>query len=405
VRRADELVRAAVPIELDGEHGSLEPFSVLDPVVERCRVAYLVEMDHFVHEKYDFRLLVLRYLASRGWRWFGEELGWTDGVRIDRYLTTADERHLDSVATYGYRGGERGDRDDRATGILAESMDRYPTAAFRHEQRAFARAVRRVLPDARWFGFDVDYAPGIGYEEIDLLLTRRSEAGTSRLRAAIARRPGESLAAESRRLRAAWGELSSRGEDRGALAHALRTMVSSLDYVALAHPALSYEALRPAMALRERVMHANVRYVLLEAAPAERVALMAGSLHLMKDDALVVAPGVGAGPGGGTEHSIGHVVCQELSDGAVASFWMLHGRGRSAGPYLPDQQELAAAKGTVDATLAAALPAPSLVPVAPTMTGKTGVTQMHNLVMTVNLAAQVDALVFVPEVRPLSAGS
>ena len=53
---ADEVI----PIEFDGERGDLAPFAVLDRLAGAARVAYLVEMDHFIAEKYDFRLLCIR---------------------------------------------------------------------------------------------------------------------------------------------------------------------------------------------------------------------------------------------------------------------------------------------------------------------------------------------------------
>ena len=47
----------ATCIALDAEHGGVAPFAVLDALAEVARAAYIVEMDHFIHEKYDFRLL------------------------------------------------------------------------------------------------------------------------------------------------------------------------------------------------------------------------------------------------------------------------------------------------------------------------------------------------------------
>jgi hypothetical protein len=84
------MLDSGIPIELDGESGPIEPFGALDAVAAKARVAYIVEMDNFVHEKYDFLLMCIRYLASRGWSWFGEELDWRQGERIDHYLRTGD---------------------------------------------------------------------------------------------------------------------------------------------------------------------------------------------------------------------------------------------------------------------------------------------------------------------------
>ena len=85
------------PLELDGEHGDVGPLGVLDELAANARVAFLVEMDHCIHERHEFRLLCLRYLAAHGWRWFGEELDWRQGERTDAYLQAGDEALLEPV--------------------------------------------------------------------------------------------------------------------------------------------------------------------------------------------------------------------------------------------------------------------------------------------------------------------
>jgi erythromycin esterase-like protein len=313
-------VTRALPIDLDGEHGDLAPFSVLDDLADRARVAYIVEMDHFIHEKYDFRLLCIRYLASRGWRWFGEELDWRQGERVDRYLATGDERLLDPIE----------EPDWYTSGALRQAVDRHPKAAFDAEQRRFAQAVRRAVPDARWFGFDIG------------------------------------------------------GADE--------------DYLKLANAARTLDELPPAMALRERLIHERVARFLRDH-PDEKVALMAGSLHLMKDDDRVQAPGV-IGPGGDTDASVGHHVVHELGEGPVLSIWLLHGRGTSANPWLTAPGELSPQPGTLDAEFAQRWDRPCLVRVDDD-DAERRVTQMHNQVMTCRLSEQVDAVVFAPEVSPI----
>ena len=111
----------------------VEALAWLDPLVARKRFAFVGEANHFVHEKLGYRLFVTRYLASRGFTVLLEELAWSDGVRIDRYLRSGDEAWLERVGTFGYEGDARPDRDDRWTGYLAQARERYPTAAFKHE--------------------------------------------------------------------------------------------------------------------------------------------------------------------------------------------------------------------------------------------------------------------------------
>lgn len=308
-------------IVLDGASGSLDAFAALDDRAAAARAAYIVEMDHFIHEKYDFRLLCIRYLASHGWTWFGEELDDRQGERIDAYLRGGDRSLLDAID----------EPEWYTSGILASNADRYPRSAFDAEQRRFHETVRRCVPQARWFGFDI-------------------------------------------------------GRD-------------DTEYIAAANAAGTYEELRPVMALRERLMHERVARVIRDN-PGERIALMAGSTHLMKNDAGVVTPGVGAGPGGDTDDSIGHHVANALVDGAVLSFWLLHGTGTSSNPWLEPPGRLAPQPGTVDADLAERHDAPVIV-TAPFGDEQARVTQMHNMVMTCRLDEQVDAIVFAPTVTPL----
>lgn len=295
-------LRGARPIDLAGGEGSLEPFSVLDDLADRCRIAFVGEMDHFVAEKTPARLLACRYLASRGWRHFGEE--WPEAEH--------------------QRPFERG--------ILAN--DRQPTAALDADHRRFRDGLAAAAPEARWFSFDAD------------------------------------------------------GRDT--------------DYVDLAESATTYAELAPAMALRERIMHRKVARV-LDAHPGEKVALLAAAQHLLKDDDAVCSAVGEAGPGGDSARSIGHHVTHERTpDQPVLSLWILHGRGHSANPWIPAPGALAPQRGTVDAALLRRVGRPCLLPVRAERRARK-VTAMHNQVLECRLADQVDAILFVPTVTPLSA--
>ena len=82
-------------------------FAFLDEALKGKRIVFLGESDHFVAERMEFRLLLIRELARRGFRRIGMEMGLSDGKRMDRYLETGDEAWLDRVALYGYRGDMR----------------------------------------------------------------------------------------------------------------------------------------------------------------------------------------------------------------------------------------------------------------------------------------------------------
>ena len=278
----------------------VEVLSALDPLLEGKRFAFIGENDHWVHEKYPYRLLLIRYLHSRGWRAVGEELSFSDGVRVDRYLVGGDPSELDRVVTYGYRGCARGDRDDSPRGALRGMRERHP-AAMGTEQKEFARALRslaRVDDEAaegplRFFGFDVDYEPGAAYELLEqVLATAASDGAVVRLRGALDRVLGETLAEEVERLDRACVLLEERRDALeqvlgptgfATLRRLVRTAAISHRYVQMIQAAVTFEDLRPAMALRERLMLEHVEYAVSLGRPGEKVALVGQNLHLARD--------------------------------------------------------------------------------------------------------------------------
>ncbi len=140
--------------------------------LERARVVFIGEPDHYIAEKYDYRLLLMRALFEHGYRHIGMEMGLSDGMRIDRYLETGDERYLDRVALYGYRGDARPDRASIPPPLEAVAGQPFYDS-FISEERAFLRRLREINAALgpgeerlHWFGWDIDVtAPGGGYTE------------------------------------------------------------------------------------------------------------------------------------------------------------------------------------------------------------------------------------------------
>jgi hypothetical protein len=183
---------------LDGFTADPEKLSILDAALEGKRIVFLGEQDHFVHEKYDYRMIVARYLFSRGWRWFGEEMGWSDGIRVDKYLASGNAEILDRVAIYGDRSAMRTDRNDDPTGILKDgwSPERFPQREFKAKQARFARGLYELTRSRghegqlRFFGFDCDALPGGGYIDLEEILQPFARDDlVARLRRTLAFRP------------------------------------------------------------------------------------------------------------------------------------------------------------------------------------------------------------------------
>jgi len=372
--------------------------AALDGLFEGARCVFLGETNHFVHEKAEFRLWWLRRLALRHRLVVGEELGSIDGLHVARYLVDGDESHLDRLATFGDERHRRDDRDDRPSGILRASFDAYPTRLFKAEQTRFYCGLRALAP-VRFHGIDID-APGNGY---DALFAQRGEfAAPESLWTQLERVSGETLTDEAKRLERALALAAAAMPD--AFREVLVSMIENLRYTVLAHPARDYDALRPAMALREGFLKRRVRTLLRSLEQDEILVLLAHAFHLAKDDRHI-GPGVGVGPGGNQEPSLGHYVVQELGVDA-RSIWLLYGGGADSQPFPDLPNRFAYASDSLNARLAAR-GEPFAVPVAPAaadaLAEPIGVGHLYNLVVPVHLPSEADALFFVPVVTPMRA--
>jgi len=405
----------------DGMTADVEKLSILDDKLSGRRIAYLVEMNHFIHEKYDFRLYFIRYLVSRGFRVICEELSWSDGHRINEYIQTGDENWLNRVTSYGYKGCVRTNRKDEPTGILKSSAETYPNDEFRAEQIRFAKSLRQIneiLPQENrlmYFGFDADYTPGGAYEDTETFLEPfRWDERIENLRKCLDRVSGETIDEEINRLNHGLNLIDENdshfigfwGENIFHRIHrALETLKCSFEYIRRAHQAESYEALNPAMAIRERLMHDHLNYIVNRAASGEKIILMAGSLHLMKNDTMIQMADSGAGPGGKEVPSIGHYVNHSLTPGNVFSAWMLYDRGSDNQPFPGLPRKLKSPPDSLNAVMVAAGNT-YVVPVTddqgnPFFDRELNVIHMYNLEFKTVVSHQADAILFVKEVTPI----
>jgi erythromycin esterase-like protein len=405
------------------EPAAVEPVDVerlapLDGHLADKRIIYLAESDHFIHETHVFRQLLTPYLFSRGWRWIGEELGASDGGRIDQYLATGDESWLDRVAMFGYRDARRTDRDDTPTGLLRDAWGpSYPQAAMKAEQVSRLRKLRRLsearppgTSRLRFFGFDIDAAVGGGYEDVNGLLSpHREDSRIRELASALERVGGESAGEELARLERV---LQHMQEHRPSLEEALGagtyeallssvlSLRDSLKFVAVAHPATDWPTVAEAMAEREEAMFQRVRRVLSRLGPGEKVILQGHAAHLSKDWPSVRQLSVWAGP---PKQNLGTRLLAEYP-GQVFSIWMVHGRGRSAQPFTSLPSELHLVPGTLNALLArvgACFLLPTTGVGAEWLSRERELTWMYNGLLRTPVARQADALFFVRTVGPL----
>lgn len=198
----------AIPLDtLDWQKIDLEPLGILDELLDGKRIVYLGEPDHYIHEKNEFRLILIRYLFEKGWNHIGMEMGLSDAKKMDRYLETGDEAILDRIAIYGYEGDARDDRDDSVQGLTDDSNPEFRKKATA-ESRWFLSRLRLLNescpsdhPRLHWFGYDVSFKPGGGYVDAARILeSHAAHPLVQELTKRMARVEGESRLEESERL-------------------------------------------------------------------------------------------------------------------------------------------------------------------------------------------------------------
>jgi erythromycin esterase-like protein len=371
--------------------------ALLAPLVERVGdsdVVALGELNHFVHEKTDFRLLLTRFLLAQGWRDIFEEIGWSDGHRIDRYLQNGDETAL-RLPSFDDLSHLRSDRNDRPGGIL--KVDDYPVAEFVAEQKRFYRGLRATGLPVRHAGIDIDAIPGGAYDDIAASLPAQ-DPRTAPFLQALQRVPGESPRDESARLRA----IAIPADWPPHIAAAHDALAGSLDYIAMTYTAQTYEAVRPGMAFREGEM--KRRYTTAERLlGSQRQIVLGHALHLAKNDDLIASAGVG--PGGNKVPSLGHWLAQERRR-KVFAIWMLYGAGEDCQPLASLPRKAKFPRSTLNAQLARLTDTPLLFFPADALelfARPVGIGHMYNAVFETPLAAQADAVLFLPRVTPLRA--
>jgi erythromycin esterase-like protein len=373
--------------------------SAIDKKLAAARVIFLGETDHFINEKVDFRLHWLKRAMQHRRVVIAEELGWSDGQRVNLYLQTGDDQVLDTLATFGSKSHQRDDRDDQPTGIFRASLAHYPHELMKRVHSRFYRALydhlHNNLHDSQnlveYIGFDID-APGGAYEDI----TRKHPGLPDSFLDGLTRIPGETLSAEADRL-------------SQLLTHALPddvkqdllSLIESLRYTELVNPAMDYPSTAPAMAYREESMKRRLTDLLDRLPEDICIVVMGHAFHLAKDDRLIDGPGIG--PGGNQVCSLGHYLTQTQGL-PVFSAWMLMGGGTDSQP-LPDlPQTLVYPENSLNVSLRNALGEPANISLGSDcpMTGDQTIGHLYSLTANVHIMAQADAVTFFPTVTPLS---
>jgi erythromycin esterase-like protein len=275
-------------------------------------IVYLGVSDHWVHEKYDYRLILIRYLFAKGWHHIGMEMDYSDGERIDRYLDTGNATHLQGVALYGYTGGRRDDRDDRPHGFPGMENPAF-REAFVGEEYRFLAALRS-LNETRPARTD----PMV--EEILRLLNR--VAGESRIQEAERlEKLAEFLAAKSQGLEKVLGEVDAR-----RLTRTVRRLAEAYRFCEAAKEGPRTMKWLQGLRDREAAMTWLMDDILADLPSDAKVILMGHNLHLSKDSEEITIGPIGS-PAPTMWVSVGTHLAERYPE-EIYSMWMLYDHGR-----------------------------------------------------------------------------
>jgi erythromycin esterase-like protein len=416
--------RNAIELEtLDWRRIDLERLSFLDEALEGKRIVYLGEADHYVHEKWDYQMILIRYLVEKGWRTIGMEMDYVACRKMNRYIQTGDESELDDIAWKGMERCGRKDRDDRVTAARALENEEF-VSVFEGEVKWLLDQLRIINaelppeePQVRWFGFDVTMYPWCGYEDAtDLLEDHASDPVVAEILQRLELREGETRLEEAQRLHGVADLLEeSEGRLNSLLGHRdtrelkriVRNLADSYEFMDAAVAGFGSPAWLPALTKRELSMGRLMSDLLDDTLKGEKIIMLGHVLHLSKDSDTVCLGPAGSGYPG-MWLSIGTQLERKLP-GEIYSIWFTYDHGRHASVILPEAfEDVPSNPARFESLLARACDGPCILPLKGGGAASAYLDEPRNFLQNGSTASgvinrQADAIFFVPEVTELSA--
>lgn len=323
--------RDAIHIERREMNPRLSRF--LDTALEGKRILFIGEPGHFFSEKYDVQLMLIRYLAKKGYRHiFLEGLGASMAPAIDQLVSTGKK----PGATGGKESADVARYRKRAfTGWVGAKDPEFKKRQSASAKR-FYRELHRIsesLPDGqgplRIHPIDIDMMPGGCYHSIATLLEQYSEQkALDPVRGLAMRKVDETTEHEIKRLEQLNALLADPDNDRlDSMAPderaTLRTYADCLlETVVFFDTAKADGNLDRALVRREPAMFRQVKHA-MDGIPADaQVMMLAHNNHLTK---------IGADTSRARDPSVGEMISQTYP-GQVFSIWILHDHGTLLNP-------------------------------------------------------------------------
>ncbi len=417
--------RAAIPLPPSPEEPLGERAqAALDRMLTGKRFAFLGEPDHFIVEKYPFRLMFIRYLFGCGWRHVGMETGRSVGWRVDRYLETGDASCLST------EGAESPNPMDQAIhSKILEFVEAHEHTLATHEQ-LHRLSESRAPGTARlhYWGYDLDAGIPLGsVKPIQWLLEGHADGQVQELLSTLDKLKGLSTDEQLAQIEAIQNHLTASADILPA-----GTQRELQSWLAFLHDSVAAEkrpranrdpgGFRRWWAQREQFLMQSLDAIVDGLSGDEKLILMGHNVHLSKDAAnLHFHPQFSSFWGfrswlrawgyrmffklAGWPTSMGDSVGAHLHrrfPGQVLSIWMLYGQGSRMSPKGPRTVRLHG--DTVESLLAQVgdrflLPLSDVDPQARAILSHANVRLMEGSYVSTDLTAQADAIYFVREVK------
>jgi erythromycin esterase-like protein len=412
--------RAAVPLPASPE----EPFgeraqAALDRMLRGKRFVFLGEPDHFIVEKYPFRLALTRCLFARGWRHVSMETGRSIGWRVDRYLETGDTSQLDieppTLATVAIH--------EKVLEFIDEHEGHF------HEQlRQISESCEPGTPRLHYWGYDLDLGePLASLRPIQWLLEGQADSQVQELLSTLDKLRGLSTDEQLAQIEAMQNHLTASADilPAGTQRELRSWLVFLHDSVAAEkRPRVNQDARgsRRWWAQREHFLMQSLDTIVDALSGDDKLILLGHNVHLSKDAAnLHFHPQFSTFWGvqswlrawgyrmffklAGWPTNMGDSVGAHLHrrfPGQVLSVWMLYGQGSLMTLKRPRTVRLHG--DTVESLLAQVgdrflLPLSDIDPQARTILSHANVRLMEGSYASTDLTVQADALYFVKEVH------
>lgn len=393
--------------------------AALDRMLVGKRFVFLGEPDHFIVDKYPFRLMLIRYLFAHGWRHVGMETGRSVGWRVDRYLETGDVSQLhvepSTPATVAIHGKtlEFGDRHENA---------------FHEQLRCISESRVPGTSRLHYWGYDLDLGvPLAAVQPIRRLLEGHADRQVRELLSAIDKLTGLSTDEQLAQIETMQSRLPRYANTLAeGTFDELQSWLAFLydSVVAEKSPRRNQDARASYRwwAEREHFLMRSLDSIVDELGGEEKLILLGHNVHLSKDASHLrfhpqqsrfwgVRSWLGAwgyrifskltGYPANMDDSVGTHLHRRFP-GRVLSIWMLYGQGSLMTPKGPRTVRLR--DDTVESLLAQVgdrflLPLNDVDPQAKTILSRANIRSAQGLCASADLTAQADALYFVRDIH------